>query len=302
MTPARGTFAGDVRTLTVTGTATDDTGVAAVQVNGVAATLAADGSWTATVPVTPGTQLIHAVARDAQGNAGKESRAVVDRPAAADRRGGPAGDHAPRCRRRRSTRSAAASPASCTPATSQAAVAPLNPVIDVGGGPDCNYVQAAITRMSVGPASRVTMIPQAGGLALDVELDRVAIGMHLAYSVLCLDGASDLSITASHIRVTGLVAVGVRAGAFDIALTGQTVQLTGVDVDLGGLPGDVVRLARSRERARLGGRLGGAAVRRAGARHRARLARRHPHRRRARHAGRHPARPGADRLRPPAAP
>ena len=57
---------------------------------------------------------------------------------------------------------------------------------------------------------------------------------------MCLDGGSDLTITASHIKVAGMLGVGVRAGAFDIALTGQTVQLTGVHVDLSGLPGEVI--------------------------------------------------------------
>ena len=76
-TPARGTIAGDVHTVTVTGTATDDTAVASVTVNDVPATLAADGTWSASVPVTAGTNLLHAIAKDAQGNAGKESRAVV---------------------------------------------------------------------------------------------------------------------------------------------------------------------------------------------------------------------------------
>ncbi len=239
LTPARGTFAGDVQTLTVTGTATDDTAVAAVQVNGVAAALAGDGSWTATIPVAPGTQLIHAEARDAQGNVGKESRAVVVGPLQ------PIAAPVPRA-------IAAALSAQTFGAISRgitgflqtgdlaAAVAPLNPVIDVGGGPDCNYVQAAITHLSVGSASSVTLLPEPGGLALDVELDQVVLGMHLAYSVICLDGASDLTITASHIKVSGLLGVGVKAGAFDIALTGQNVQLTGVNVDLTGLPGEVI--------------------------------------------------------------
>jgi hypothetical protein len=239
LAPARGAFAGSVQTLTITGTAADDTGVAAVQVNGVAATLAGDGSWTATIPVSPGTQLIHAVARDAQGNVGKESRAVVVGPLQ------PLAAPVPRA-------IAAAMSAQTFAAIGRgitgflqagdlaAAVAPLNPVIDAGGGPDCNYVQAAITRLSAGSASSVTLLPEPGGLALDVELDRVALGMHLAYSVLCLDGASDLTITASHIKVTGLLGVGVKAGGFDIALTGQNVQLTGVHIDLSGLPGEVI--------------------------------------------------------------
>jgi hypothetical protein len=239
LAPALGTFAGDVQTLTVTGTATDDTGVASVQVNGVAASLAGDGSWSATVPVSPGTQLVHAVARDTQGNVGKESRAVVVGPLR------PITAPVPQA-------IAVAMSAQTFAAVGRgitgflqagdlaAAVAPLNPVIDVGGGPDCNYVQAAITKLSVGSASSVTLLPEPGGLALDVELDRVTLGMHLAYSVLCLDGASDLTITASHIKVAGMLGVGVKSGAFDIALTGQTVQLTGVDIDLTGLPGDVV--------------------------------------------------------------
>lgn len=239
LAPALGTFAGDVQTLTVTGTASDDTGVASVQVNGVAAALAGDGSWTATIPVSPGTQLIHAVARDTQGNAGKESRAVVVGPLR------PIATAVPQA-------IAVAMSAQTFAAVGRgitgflqagdlaAAVAPLNPVIDVGGGPDCNYVQAAITRLSVGSASSVTLLPEPGGLALDVELDRVTIGMHLAYSVLCLDGASDLTITASHIKVAGMLGVGVKSGAFDIALTGQTVQLTGTNIDLTGLPGEVI--------------------------------------------------------------
>jgi hypothetical protein len=239
LAPARGTFAGGVQTLTVTGIAIDDGGVASVQVNGVAAMLAGDGSWTATIPVSPGTQLIHAVARDAQGNVGKESRAVVVGPLQSIAAPVPQAIAAAM-----SAQTFAAIGRGITGFLSTgdlaAAVAPLNPVIDVGGGPDCNYVQAAITKLSVGSASSVTLLPEPGGLALDVELDRVTLGMHLAYSVVCLDGGSDLTITASHIKVAGMLGVGVKAGAFDIALTGQTVQLTGVNIDLTGLPGEVI--------------------------------------------------------------
>lgn len=239
LSPALGTFAGSVQTLTVTGTASDATGVASVQVNGVAAVVAGDGSWTATIPVAPGTQLIHAVARDTQGNAGKESRAVVVGPLQ------PIATPVPQAiAAAMSAQTFAALGRGITGFLSTgdlvAAVAPLNPVIDVGGGPDCNYVQATITKLSVGSASSVTLLPEPGGLALDVELDHVTLGLHAAYSVLCLDGATDLTITASHIKVAGMLGVGVRAGAFDIALTGQTVQLTGVQVDLSGLPGEVI--------------------------------------------------------------
>jgi hypothetical protein len=83
-------------------------------------------------------------------------------------------------------------------------------------------------------------VPQAGGIAIDVELDQVSLGMTLAYSVLCLDGGREITVAASHVKVTGILGVGVKASGFDIALTHQSVSVTGFDVNLGGLPGDVV--------------------------------------------------------------
>lgn len=237
--PRRGTFAGDVHTLVVSGTATDDAKVMSVQVNGVDAVLAGDGTWTATIPVATGTQLIHAVARDAQGNVGKESRAVVAGPMQ------PIAMAVPRA-----ITAAMSAPAFAAIGRGvtqflrtgdlEAVIAPLNPVVDVGGGPDCLYAQGAITRMSVGSATTVSLTPEAGGLALDVELDRVALGMHLRYAALCIDGSRDISAAASHIRLTGKLNVGVSGTTFDIRLVNQDVRITGFDVDLGGVPGDIV--------------------------------------------------------------
>ncbi len=239
--PMRGTFAGDVKTITVTGDASDDVGVASVTVNGVAATLAADGTWTATVPVTAGTNLLHAIATDAQGNAGKESRAVVAGPMA---------------------KIDMQVPDALTAALSaqtfnalgrgltgylingdlESVIAPHNPVVDVGGGPDCLYAQGAVTSVKVGGATTVTLTPQSGGLGLSVQLDQLNVGMHLNYAAACIDGSRDITISASHVSITGMLAVGVKQDAFDIQLTNQNVTITGFNVDLGGIPGAVVDL------------------------------------------------------------
>src|SRR5262249_55634850 len=100
------------------------------------------------------------------------------------------------------------------------------------------------TQMSVGSATQVSLTPTTGGLVLDVELDRVAIGMHLRYAVACFDGSRDISLAASHIQVRGTLTVGVNAprGAFDIALESPVVKVTGFDADVGGVPGEIVDL------------------------------------------------------------
>lgn len=60
--------------------------------------------------------------------------------------------------------------------------------------------------------------------------------------MLCADGSRDITITASHIQVTGIVNVGVSQGGFDVKLTNQSVQITGFAVNLGGVPGEIVGL------------------------------------------------------------
>lgn len=236
--PARGTFAGDVHTVTVTGTATDDTAVTSVTVNGVAATFTTDGTWTAEVPVTAGTNLLHAIATDAQGNAGKESRAVVAGPMANLAQEVPQAITATL-----SAQTFQAIGKGTAGFLTQGDLAPMvassNPVWDLGGGPDCLYVQASITSVTFGKAD-VTLAPQDGGLWLDVELDQANIGMHLQYAAACVDGSRDITIGASHISVSGNMTVGVAGRDFDIHLDNPNVSITGFNVELGGIPGAIV--------------------------------------------------------------
>ncbi|MBX3159411.1 MAG: hypothetical protein KF773_25800 [Deltaproteobacteria bacterium] len=242
--PERGAFAGDVATLEVKGNASDDTGVASVTVNGVNATVAPDGSWTARVPVAAGTNLLHAIATDAQGNTGKETRAVVAGPTVSiDRVVG----QAITASMSTQTFDAIGRGAGNFITTSNlgALVQPMNPVLDLGttnGQPDCLYAQGRITSMSVAAAD-VKLIPQTGGLGLDVTLDGVSVGMYLQYAAACIDGSRNVTAKAQRLRVRGKLAVSLdNLGRFKIALQNPNVQLVGLDVDLGGIPGAIVDL------------------------------------------------------------
>jgi parallel beta-helix repeat protein len=59
--------------ITVTGTATDDTGVTTLTVNGNSVTVESDGSFTTTVSLTSGVNTIIVIATDAAGNSASES-------------------------------------------------------------------------------------------------------------------------------------------------------------------------------------------------------------------------------------
>lgn len=241
--PDRGSIAGDVHSITVTGTASDDTGVASVTVNGAPATLAADGTWTATIPVVPGTNLIHAIATDAQSNTGKESRSVVAGPLSNLAMQVP---NALTASLSAQTFDAIGRGAAgyIKTADLEAMIAPANPVIHAGdpNGPDCLYGQAHITSMTIGDAA-VTLAPQTGGLYLDAELSNVQIGMHLQWAVSCLNGSRDITVGASHISVSGNIAIGLTASKdFDIQFDNPNVSLQGFDLQLGGVPGEIVDL------------------------------------------------------------
>jgi hypothetical protein len=239
--PVRGTIAGDVETITVSGTASDDSGViASVTVNDVPAMVAADGTWTAQVQLVPGTNLLHAIAKDKQGNQGKESRAVVAGPQATLARQVPDAITA--------TLSAQTFDAIGRGAAGyiksgnvMSALQGMNPVVDAGGGPDCLYAQASITSFSVGDAD-ILLAPQTGGLFLSGELTNVRIGMHLQWAVSCLDGSRDIVIGANKVSVQGNLKVGIVGRDFDIKLENQNVQITGFDLQLGGIPGQIVDL------------------------------------------------------------
>ena len=236
--PMRGTIAGDVQMIKVIGTVTDDSGsVASVTVNDVAATVTGE-MFTAEVPVGAGTNLLHAIAKDKQGNVGKESRAVVAGPMSTLARHVPDGITATLSAQTFDAigRGAAGFIESDNLMTS---IQGLNPVVDVGGGPDCLYGQARITSMSVGDAD-ILMSPQVGGVFMSGELQNVRVGMHLDWAVACADGSRDVVISASRVSVQGILKVGIVGRDFDIRLENQNVQIEGFDVQLGGVPDDII--------------------------------------------------------------
>nr|MBA3501960.1 hypothetical protein [Deltaproteobacteria bacterium] len=240
--PERGTFAGAVSSIEVKGNAIDDSAITSVTVNGVTATVQPDGSFVVSVPVTPGTNLLHAIAKDAQGNTGKETRAVVaGKLSSIDRTITQAITASLSAQTFNAIGRGAATFIQDTNLTSM--VTPMNPIVDYGttnGQPDCLYAQAKITGMDVGK-STISLAPQAGGLYIDATLENIRMDTHLQWAVSCLDGSRNVAVGATKIRVRGMFAVGIKPGGeFDIKLQNQNVTVTGFNVDLGGVPQQII--------------------------------------------------------------
>ncbi len=242
-TPERGTFAGAVGTVEVTGIASDDTQVTSVEVNGVTATVKPDGTWSATVPVKAGTNLLHAVAKDAQNNIGKESRAVVAGPTKTLDR---VIDQSITATLSAQTFDALARGASDFAGNSDltSLVTPINPVVDIGttdGVPDCLYGQARATHVDLGPTTKIKLIPTSGGLLLDADLDNARVDTHLQWAVSCLDGSRDVQMTAQRIHIGGLLTAGTDFfGNLTFTLSDTDIQMTGFNVDMGGVPQTII--------------------------------------------------------------
>ena len=223
LSPERGTIAGDVTRLVVRGTASDDDGdIERVTVNGVLADLAPDGTWIAELVVTPGTSLLHASVIDEQGNRGATTRAVVTGPMAALDRHVASGI--------RATVSAQALTALGQSTATfiesgglMTAVQGMNPVVDVGDGPDCLYAQAAITSFTVGSAD-VQLTPTPEGIAVSAVLDNARIGMRLQWAVACAGDGRDVVLSAQRVTVQGLLAIGVVERKLDIQFDQPAVQ------------------------------------------------------------------------------
>ena len=56
-------------------------------------------------------------------------------------------------------------------------------------------------------AGMLATLDAAGGLFLQAELTNPYVGMHLTYAAACVDGARDISIAASRIKVAGLISM-----------------------------------------------------------------------------------------------
>ncbi len=246
--PQRATMREEAGLVQVTGQVAANAGgdrVESVTVNGVAANLAADGSFVADVQLRPGATLLHTIARDVEGGEATDTRAIQT---GALRSGSDLVDNGILIRLSDDGLATVAAAASTLMKTTDlaAVLAPLNPVISGGAenGEDCLWGKVSVNDVKLSNA-RIALVPQAGSLAFEAEVTNLDVPAQARYKAACfIGGTTDIRMKASKILVKGNLRVTPKAGGagFDVEIVSPDVTVTGFSLDAGGLTGEVLEL------------------------------------------------------------
>jgi len=233
--------AGDV---VVKGVATPNEGgipVSKVTVNNVSANVAADGSFQATVQIQEGASFIETIALDSDGGKAVDTRAVH---AGSIRNAAANVDNAMTASM--STGAFAKISAAAGPIVKGMNIAemlaPMQPMQHAGdeAGPDCLYEQVFVNDVKFSDV-QIQLIPQNGGLGFRFQVDNLDVPGRADYAVACLDGSTNIRVTASRVVVAGTLLVSPNGmKGFKTDLVDQDITLTGLNVQASGVPGTIM--------------------------------------------------------------
>jgi len=237
-TPARGTTV-DGGMVTVSGTATAS-GAMTVTVDGEEVPVGKDGSFSTQIAVQPGIQVIETHAIDRAGHDVRDTRAVLAGTLAQSD-----GSHTSAIAARASAAAlttigkAIASDAKGVDYT-QAAQG-LNPIYNNTG---CLGAVIDITSISIGNVS-VGLVPKAGALATDVTIDNVVVKLKADFKVACIGGSTTITVSASAAHISGDLGARIASGTLATSLPSASVQLDNFDLQVSGVPSEIVDLFNS---------------------------------------------------------
>lgn len=242
--PARSLVQDHAGTVTVTGTVAPNlhgTPVTKVSVNGVVATVNADGSFSIDVQVKPGAMLLHTEALDADGGKAQDTRSVE------------AGElRAPGSNIENAVTTALSKEAFAKIAGAagpliknldvKPMLAPMQPMVHKGDedGPDCLYGQLYIEDVKMQNVI-IQLTPVNGGLKFQAEIDGLDVPGHMSYKVACLGGTDATDIKATKVIIGGTLNVSPDGkNGFNTDLANPTVNVTGLNISSGGVPGAIL--------------------------------------------------------------
>jgi hypothetical protein len=242
--PERSLIRAGAGQVVVTGTvqpSADGAAVKSVKVNDVAAIVGADGQFSATITVPAGATLITTEAVGENGGKASDTRSVE---AGELRMQGANIENALTMAISKNAFAKVAGAASTMikGMDFKPMLTPMNPMVHAGdeNGEDCLFARMYIDDFKMSNAT-ITMVPVNGGLQFSAKLDGLDVPGHMRYAALCANGSNNTSIKASSVTVKGTLLVTPNGMAgFKTTLSGETVQIAGLDISASGIPGAVL--------------------------------------------------------------
>ena len=241
--PRRGMIQSTAGRVVVEGTALpgpDGSPIAKVVVNSVPATLAADGSFTATVDLPPGAMLLQTVAISQEGGSATDARAVqigelravgtnIERAITASL--------SAEAFARLST--AAGTLIKSTDLTTL--LAPMQPMANLGDS--IANVKLSINKLTLGDA-KFKLTPVDGGLEFSAEFSGLSVAAKAAYGgTLVPDGSTSVTINADTISLSGtLLVTPAGIAGFTTKIASPVVRTTNLKLQASGVVGDILDL------------------------------------------------------------
>ncbi|HET9993602.1 MAG TPA: hypothetical protein VFQ65_33925 [Kofleriaceae bacterium] len=244
--PARSLIQSGTGKVTVTGSVAPNaagTPVTKVSVNNIVANVNADGTFSIDIAVKPGAMLLHTEAFDADGGKAQDTRSVE---AGELRKPGKNIESAVTTALSKEAFqkiSAAAGPL-IKGLDLKPMLAPMQPMVHSGdeNGPDCLYGQLFVDDVKMQNVV-ISLAPVAGGLQFSAEIDGLDVPGHMKYAVACLGGTDNTEVKATKVVVSGILQVSPDGmNGFATNLANPNVQLTGLDITSGGVPGAILSI------------------------------------------------------------
>jgi hypothetical protein len=227
----------------VTGTVTanvEGDAVEKVTVNGVQATLNADGSFTAQIQIQPGATLIHTIARDVDGGEARDTRAVhagnlkpngtiVERAVAAA------------ISKEAFAKIAGAAGTMIEGMDIKTMIAPMQPMLRYDDPvdltqEDCLFARGTINDIKFSNVA-ISLVPKVGGMTFNLQIDNLDVPGRVRWGAACVKGTNDFRVTASKITVGGTLTVtpdGMKGFATD--LKSPVINVQNLNVSVSGVP------------------------------------------------------------------
>ena len=242
--PQRSLIQNGTAPITVTGTVAPNAEgdkLKSVTVNGVQATLNADGTFSAQIQIKPGATLIHTIAKDVDGGTAQDTRAVH------------AGDLRPNGTMvERAVAAAISKEAFAKIAGAAGTYIETMDVMKVLGpqpmtalryddpqdlnSEDCLFARGYIHQVKFTNVD-ISLVPKVGGITFNLQIDKLDIPGHVRWGFSCAKGTNDFRVTADKIVVGGTLMVTPDGmNGFKTDLKNPVINVTNLNVDVSGVP------------------------------------------------------------------